>query len=310
MNRILWLLLAAAVATSMSPADSAAAASLSPEWRRVEIEGTSMAWTDRGSGEPVVLVHGSLGDLRSWRAHMQSLAKGFRVIAYSRRYHHPNPAPTAGAEYSIARDVRDLAALIRLLELGSVHLVGHGRGAEVCARFAVEHPEAVRSLVLCEAALPGLIPGSAEAAAYTTARNEIRQRVKFALRDGFPDVALRAYFDSMYGSIRVETLSDSVLGRARSNLDALRLEMNASAPADFDCEDAKSIKVPVLLLNGGRSPDGMRSFAAAFAACRPGTERLVFDRAGHDVPREASGGFAKAVSRFLIGLRAPPLAGE
>lgn len=302
MKRLLPALVLAGAAWLAMPATRAAEAAAGvgaaggDTLRWVEVDGARLACVERGAGEPVVLVHGSLGDWRSWRPHLAALSRTCRVVAYSRRFHHPNP--DGGPENSMARDARDLEGLVRALELGPVHLVGHGRGAEVAARFAAEHPEAVRSLVLCEPAFPGLLTGAGEARAFAAGRNEIRQRVRLALRDGFPDVALRAYVDGSHGA-SVDDLPDSALARARDNLEALRREMLAAPEAGFDCASAGRIAAPVLYVNGGRSPAAMRSLAADFAGCRPGTEQVVLSRAAHDVPREASGAFLRTVSRFL-----------
>ena len=48
------------------------------------------------SGEPLVFVHGSLEDLRIWRRQVELFSAHYRVVTYSRRYHHPTPAPGAG----------------------------------------------------------------------------------------------------------------------------------------------------------------------------------------------------------------------
>ena len=64
--------------------------------QHVTINGVSLAYREVGTGEPLVLVHGGLGDLRSWAAQLEPLGARCRVIAYSRRYARPNEpiAPT------------------------------------------------------------------------------------------------------------------------------------------------------------------------------------------------------------------------
>src|SRR6266498_1583759 len=54
---------------------------------KVSANGLSFAYVDEGSGTPVVLVHGSVSDYREWSKQMSQLARHYRVIAYSRRYH-------------------------------------------------------------------------------------------------------------------------------------------------------------------------------------------------------------------------------
>ena len=55
-----------------------------------------LAYIEAGRGAPLVFVHGSLEDLRIWRRQVELFSADYRVIAYSRRYHHPNAAPGDG----------------------------------------------------------------------------------------------------------------------------------------------------------------------------------------------------------------------
>ena len=69
---------------------------------RTMVNGADLAWVARGRGAPVVLVHGSGADLRTWGHQMDPLASGgFRAIAYSRRYHHPDAPPDAEAAMTV-----------------------------------------------------------------------------------------------------------------------------------------------------------------------------------------------------------------
>ncbi|WP_205302098.1 alpha/beta fold hydrolase [Nonomuraea montanisoli] len=91
------------------------------------------------AGPPLLLVHGWGGDHRAWHP----LDFGGRwVIAPDLRGHGRSPAPATG--YRPA----DLAGdLVPLLDQPVV-AVGHSMGAQVVTALAVEHPEAVRALVV------------------------------------------------------------------------------------------------------------------------------------------------------------------
>ena len=117
----------------------------------IELNGVRLDYVERGSGEPVVLVHGSAGDRRTWDCQLDALGGRFRAIAYSRRYHWPNQPIAPGDDYSMPEHVADLRSFIRGLGLSSAHLVGHSYGAFVCLLLAMSDPEAVRLLVLAEA---------------------------------------------------------------------------------------------------------------------------------------------------------------
>ena len=134
------------------------------------INGTDLACEERGDGEPLVLVHGALGDLRSWEALVADFATHYRVIAYSRRWHCPNSRETRDACYTVEVHVGDLTAL--LLQQGPSHLVGYSYGAAICAIVALQQPGLVRSLVLAEPSLLSLLesnPTSAKVLSQATA---------------------------------------------------------------------------------------------------------------------------------------------
>jgi pimeloyl-ACP methyl ester carboxylesterase len=54
---------------------------------QVNVNGTALEYTEVGAGEPVVFVHGSASDYRTWHLQQEAFAERFRVITYSRRYH-------------------------------------------------------------------------------------------------------------------------------------------------------------------------------------------------------------------------------
>ena len=67
---------------------------------RLQVQDQSLELKETGEGDPIVFVHGSASDLRTWDSQLDSFGERFRAIAYSRRYHWLNrPIPT-GADYS------------------------------------------------------------------------------------------------------------------------------------------------------------------------------------------------------------------
>ena len=96
-----------------------------PEVKSVFINGDSIHYIDIGKGDPVVFVHGTVGDYRTWGAQMDTFSKNHRVIAYSRRFAFPNKQMINDtADYSTPVHAKDLAELIKALNLEPVHLVG------------------------------------------------------------------------------------------------------------------------------------------------------------------------------------------
>ena len=118
--------------------------------RRIEVNQTTLHYFECGKGEPLIFVHGSLGDLHTFQPQVQAFATSFRVIAYSRRFSPPNAPPRETDLNPMSNHVADLRALITQLRVTPAHLVGSSYGAYIALALAVEHPELVRSLVLGE----------------------------------------------------------------------------------------------------------------------------------------------------------------
>src|SRR5690242_19161175 len=95
----------------------------------VRVNGVDLASVERGRGDPVLFVHGSLGDYRLWGGQLAPFGEQYRAVAYSRRYHWPNAQPAEGATYPVAQHVADLGALIEALDLAPAHIVGSSYGA-------------------------------------------------------------------------------------------------------------------------------------------------------------------------------------
>jgi pimeloyl-ACP methyl ester carboxylesterase len=125
-----------------------------------------MAYLEVGRGPPLVCVHGTLGDFRTWSAVFGPLSKTHRVISVSLRHFFPEHWDGLSDDYSIAQHVADMIAFIERLDAGPVDLMGHSRGGHIAFRVAQRRPDLLRRLVLaepggeCDASLdPAATPG-------------------------------------------------------------------------------------------------------------------------------------------------------
>src|ERR1700690_3851316 len=103
------------------------------------VNGTTLAYLERGTGVPVFFIHGSVADFRSWSPQMEPFSSKFRVISYSRRFHFPNPG-SAGSDYSAALHAADMGKLRHAAGPGPAHIVGSSFGAYAALVLAVREP--------------------------------------------------------------------------------------------------------------------------------------------------------------------------
>lgn len=277
-----------------------------PELSRTETNGARLAYLVRGQGHAVVLVHGTLADHRLWTPLLDSLAQKYRVVSYSRRYHHANAALGPGgdgSDYSFALHAADLSALIRRLQLGQVHVVGHSTGAVTALLLARQNPELVRTLVLGEPGLRSLLGTSpADTALAADELEGTIEPTRQALRRDDLLGAVRAFVDGRNARPGVfDQMPAPARARLMENASALKAELllGPGLPA-FTCSDARDIKAPTLLLIGGRSLPFFHRITEELSRCLPKSERATIPGVPHGGIFSANADAAKtAILEFL-----------
>jgi haloacetate dehalogenase len=126
------------------------------EQRSVEVgDGMAIAAVVGGAGPPLLLLHGHPQTHAIWHRVAPVLAERHTVVAADLRGYGDSskPAGTADhANYSKRVMAQDQLALMRSLGFETFDVLAHDRGARVAHRLAVDHPEAVRRLVLLDIA--------------------------------------------------------------------------------------------------------------------------------------------------------------
>ena len=103
---------------------------------------------EKGTGEPVLFIGGTGGDLRIKPNVLDGpLARHHRVITYDQRGLGQTEKPNG--PYTMAQYADDAAALLSILKLSKVDVVGVSFGGMVAQHLAIRHPSKIRKLVLC-----------------------------------------------------------------------------------------------------------------------------------------------------------------
>ena len=127
------------------------------------IEGVAYEVDVRGSGPPLLLLHGFTGTARSWDVLTEGLVQSHRVIAPDLLGHGRSHAPADPARYGLGRQAADLAALLRRLDAIPADVLGYSMGARLAAWLAIDTPEAIERLVL-ESPSAGIVDADARRA--------------------------------------------------------------------------------------------------------------------------------------------------
>ena len=115
----------------------------------LQVAGLRMHVRDTGPHDApvVILLHGLGSSLHTWEPWARILSARYRVIRFDLPgFGLTGPDPTG--DYSDARSVTVLAALMDALSVPRASLIGNSMGGKLAWQFAAEHPDRVDKLVL------------------------------------------------------------------------------------------------------------------------------------------------------------------
>src|SRR5688572_12037918 len=117
----------------------------------VAVNGVNYYYAVYGSGEPLLLLHGGLGQIEMFGPNLTRLAQSRQVIGVD--LHGHGRTSLGDREISLIDMGRDMAAVLKTLGHDKVDVLGFSLGAGVAFQFAGQHPEMVRRLALASAVL-------------------------------------------------------------------------------------------------------------------------------------------------------------
>ena len=252
-------------------------------------DGVRIGLLTAGSGPAVLLVHGGLGSIDSWRSVWDPLSAQFQVTAMDRRGR--GTSGDVGA-YSLEREYADVAAVAALLAAeqgGPVDVVGHSYGA-TCALGAAARGAPVRRIMLYEP------PGP------QTVRDGWADRVGTMVAEGQLGRAVFSFLIEIIGLTRfdVEALRDAPGGRDVLPIAAATLPREALALGAVDlAAEAAAVRQPALLLLGTAGPPWAGEITAQLAAALPAATVTELAGVGHLALDTAPDLVTEAVIRFL-----------
>ncbi len=280
-------------------------------WKEMEIttNGIRLHIVTQGERGPlVILLHGFPECWYSWRQYLPALAQaGFRAVAPDMRGYNLSEKPKGARSYDLPALTADVMGLIRAFGEERAIIVGHDWGAAVAWRFAMDYPQAVEKLVICN------VPHPARFAEGLRSPRQLRKSwyIFFFQLPWLPERVLgrdplRTITRAMRGSaVRQEAFSDDdlrVYAEALGQPGALTAGINYYRAAVRWGRKLpnRPISAPTLILWGEED----RFLGKELVA---GTERFVPDlrvhfipHCGHWVQQEAREEVTSALLEFLL----------
>lgn len=238
-----------------------------------QVNGIQMYYATYGAGDPVLLIHGGLGNADIWANQVIDLMQGHLVIVADSRGHGRSTRTAEPFGYDLMAS--DYLALLDFLKVDRVDLVGWSDGGIIGLDIAMTHPERLDHLF-------------AHAANITT--------------DGVdPTVGDDPVFMGIYAGWMGEEYAR--LSPTPDQFDAFVAqisEMWASQPNWTD-DQVKAITVPVAVVAGDHDEAILPAHTEKIAALIPGAKLVILPDASHFAMLQAPGEYTAAIRAFIDG---------
>ena len=257
----------------------------------IEIGGRQLHYVDQGEEgqSPVIIfVHGGLDDYRCWQFQIDSFSNKYRTISYSRRFAYPNKwIGDVVTDNTIEDNAKDLAELIRKLDLAPAHLVGASYGAYIALYCTSKNPDLAKTMVLNEPPIVSFLARS-----HLRDDVELLQRFRTSVQSPTEDAFKRGDFKKaaqifinriMDIENFFEQLSEEDKQLLMDNARSLEGELEYAQPPSFSVEDVKRMTTPTLLVKGELSPKFFHRISDILSDNMPNnTEQIVIPNVSHD----------------------------
>lgn len=256
----------------------------------VEVGGLRITYERAGTGPPVVLLHGYVGDGPAvWRHQIDALCDEFTVVAWD--------APGAGGSsdppesFGITGYADCLASFLAALGFDLAHVVGLSFGSALALALHHRHPTVPKTLVLASA-----YAGWAGSLPADVAQARLEQALWLS------ELSPAAFVDTLLPTMFASAVSPD-------DVDAFRGAMEAFHPSGFralaraSAEDLRDvlpgIATPTLLVYGDRDERAPLTVAEHLRTAIADSRLVVFEGVGHVCNIEAPDRFNDEVRAFL-----------
>lgn len=243
------------------------------------IDEDGFKYIEAGKGEPLVLLHGLMGELSNWEPAIDHFKENYHVIVPILPIYEL-PILTLGVK-SLSKYIHKF---LKYKKLNQVVLIGNSLGGHIGLVFTTAHQENVKALVLTgssglyENAFGGSFPKREN-------RDYIKEKVQFTFYD--PATATDELVDEVYKSVNDRSRVIRILALAKS---AIRHNMS---------KELSRITIPVSLIWGKQDKITPPEVAEEFHELLPNSELNWVDKCGHAPMMERPEVFNEYLEKFL-----------
>lgn len=253
-------------------------------------DGTLIAFEPRGSGPPLLMVHGSTVNRSRWGGVIDTLQRNFTVYLMDRRGRGDSGDALA---YTIEREFEDVEAVLSAIG-GEVSVLGHSYGA-ICSLHAARFSKQINKLVIYE-------PPMRIAGAPLPFADDLQTRLDTLWANGDRPAVLETFLREV---VMVSEKDLANLRQSRSwqirlaTAHTLPRELRAASTLIFNPQEFQSITIPTLILKGSLSPALMRAAASMTHKALPQSRLEILRGHGHAAMSTGPEEFLTKVLPFL-----------
>jgi len=297
--------LAAAIFIAANWAPERSVADLQGRWAPppstfIDVAGLKVHVRDEGPRDdqmPIVLLHGSGSSLHAWDGWVQALSPYRRVVRFD-IVGFGLTGPSLDGRYSVDDDVRLVIGVLDQLGIARCVLGGNSLGGAIAWRTALANPARVDKLILVDA-------GGYPSQSLSTPLGVQLMRlplVSTLIEHTLPRFLVEQGYRNIYGDpdkVTPEQIERSIELTQRAGNRRAIIERARRRQPGLMADRIGEIKVPTLIIWGGRDRLIPPGDAERFHRDIAGSTLVVFDDLGHAPEEEDPARTVAAVKRFL-----------
>jgi pimeloyl-ACP methyl ester carboxylesterase len=264
--------------------------------------GARLYYETTGSGTPIVFVHETLADLRSWEPQVRWFSRFNQCITFNARGYRPSERGSEPGTHDYRRLSDDIAVVMDAAGVQRAFVIGLSMGAYVAAHFALNHSERLLGVVLA-----GLGAGSDDPQAFRAGTLKMAaavrgggiERLAQELTQGHNREQLRRKDPRGWAE-----LVQQVRGQDAEGIANILEHCHSRRPSIYESETAlRALRVPTLIAVGDEDTPCIQP-ALFLKRCIPGSGLWVCPHTGHAINLEESVLFNAAVESFIRAVQA------
>jgi non-heme chloroperoxidase len=266
----------------------------------VTTNGMDHYYEERGSGDPLVLIHGAFVDSYMWEPQFTHFAQRYRVVRYDLRG-HSRTGPSELETYTIEGFADDLMGLVNALDLENAVVCGLSLGGMIAQSFAIRETSKLKALILSDTAVSVSL----------TLSDKLQRYVlfpKWAMKFMIRSLSAKNFTRLSFWLAQV-TRSREWFGQDEATANYVRdrmLHMSDSeyekiydAIYEFELLPLERIQAPTLVLNGEHESKSVYRHTEELLRRIPQAESAIVSGAGHTSNMENPSMFNQLVDEFL-----------